>query len=495
MSQLTTKMTDKNNSTTATAINFGKKACTFLDASPDPFHAVQESCTKLASAGFQKLSKREPFTGKLQPGGRYMYTINKSALVAFSVGHKYEKGNGFKVIGGHTDSPNLKVKPCSKRNSNGTASAGKCLQLAVECYGGGLWHTWFDRDLGISGRVLVRDKGESSMITQRLVKIDKPVARVSTLCIHLQTGDERAAFKINKEDHMSPIIATLESETKSQLMGSEGSDDKKDRWAASQEPRLMNLVAEQLGIDVSQIADFELNLFDTQPAAIGGVHDEFLYSARLDNLATCFVSVEALIAHSTDNLESDTDINVVVLFDHEEVGSGSAAGAGSPIMAEAINRIETALNGGIVDPDLHASTVRKSFILSVDQAHAVHPNYASKHERNHQPLMNGGVVMKSNSNQRYTTNGVTGFVVRELTRIADIAPVQEFVVRNDCPCGSTIGPIISAKTGIRTVDAGMPQLSMHSCREVMGVQDLSNGFDLFKAFFEHFRSVDNNLEG
>ena len=233
-------------------------------------------------------------------------------MVAFAVGPLYEPGNGFKIIGGHTDSPNLKVKPSSKRDS----SAG-CIQLGVECYGGGLWHTWFDRDLGISGRVLVRD-GEA--IDQRLVKVDKPVARVSTLCIHLQSAEERSAFKINKENHLTPIISTdkflLENQVKKQLTGSS------EKWMNAQDPCLMSLLAENLGVDKKDIADFELNLFDTQPAALGGMRSEFLYSGRLDNLATCFVSTEALIKFSTGNdFSSDSDISLIVLFDHEEVGS------------------------------------------------------------------------------------------------------------------------------------------------------------------------------
>jgi len=440
------------------------------------------------------LSKREPFLGKLAPGGKYYYTVNKTALVAFSIGTNYSKGNGFKIIGGHTDSPNLKVKPISNRGK----SAGKCVQLGVECYGGGLWHTWFDRDLGISGRVLVRNNNANDgacAVQQRFIKINKPVARVSTLCIHLQSAEERSAFKVNKEEHLSPIIATLEDGVAQQLVGGDNEVNAEDPWASSQEPRLMHLIATELGIDVKDIADFDLNLFDTQPATLGGMNDEFLYSARLDNLATCFVSIEALIEHSTSKLDGDTDVNVVVLFDHEEVGSQSAQGAGSPVIGEALRRIATALNGGAVDPDMYATTLRKSFVFSVDQAHAIHPNYASKHEKNHSPKMNGGVVMKINSNQRYTTNGVTGFIVREIARKAKITPLQEFVVRNDCPCGSTIGPIIASRTGVRTVDAGMPQLSMHSCREVMGIVDLTNGFDLFTAFFEHFRSIDDDLEG
>ncbi len=430
------------------------KACEFLTASPDPFHAVANSIVKLEAAGFEHIRKRDPFV--LQPGGKYYYTINHSTLVAFTVGAEYMPGNGFVIIGGHTDSPNLKAKPVSKKTSNG------CVQLGVECYGGGLWHTWFDRDLGISGRVLIRK--EDGRIEQQFVNLSTPIARVSTLCIHLQSPEERKAFAVNKETHTSPIIGTqtvLERGAEEQLNNS----DLENRH----EPALLQAIAKKLGVKVSQMADMELNLYDVQPASIGGLANEFLYSARLDNLATVFCSIEALVDHSSD-LSKANDVSLVALFDHEEIGSQSAHGAGSPVMGEAVRRISFALAGETYNPDVYASCVRNSFVLSCDQAHAVHPNYASKHEANHAPKLNGGVVIKTNSNQRYTTNGVTGFVIRELGRKANV-PIQEFVVRNDCPCGSTIGPIISANTGIRTVDVGMPQLSMHSCREVMGIAD------------------------
>ena len=487
-------------------IPFGEKACDFLTASPDPYHAVANMTARLSNAGFQRVSKREKFAGKLSPGGRYFYTANHTTLVAFAVGTRYQSGNGFKIIGGHTDSPNLKVKPRSKRSASG------CTQLGVECYGGGLWPSWFDRDLGISGRVLVRkrseeaagDRGGGETIVQRLVKIDRPVARVSTLCIHLQTADERKAFKVNKEDHMTPILgmqpaaAVLADAAKAQLTSGEQDISLDDPWSKDQEPLILDLLAGELGIDRADIADFELNLFDCQPASLGGIKKEFLNSARLDNLATCFVATEALAEYAESGaLESDEDISLIALFDHEEVGSQSAQGAGSPVMAEAVRRISSALSNHphTLDPDIFSASIRQSFVFSVDQAHAVHPNYASKHEKNHAPKMNSGVVMKTNQNQRYATNGVTGFIVREICRRAKLVPVQEFVVRNDCPCGSTIGPIISANTGIRTVDAGMPQLSMHSCREVMGIADLTNGLDLFKAYFKHFREIDNAIEG
>lgn len=238
--------------------------------------------------------------------------------------------------------------------------------------------------------------------------------------------------------------------------------------------------------------DFELNLFDVQKAALGGARSEFIHSARLDNLASCFMAVQALVEHSP---EGDSDISLVALFDHEEVGSSSAVGAGSPIIGQSVERIAAALNNGDGNPDLYQMTLQKSFCLSVDQAHAIHPNYASKHEKNHAPQMNQGMVIKRNSNQRYATNGITGFLMRQVARKAGLGQeLQEFVVRNDCACGSTIGPIISSQTGIRAIDMGCPQWSMHSIRETMGAADLTHGLALFRAFFQYFREVDDSVE-
>ena len=365
-----------------------------------------------------------------------------------------------------------------------------------------LWHTWFDRDLGISGRVLVRTTDadtQKEKIEQQFVQINRPVARVSTLCIHLQTAEERGSFKTNKEEHLSPILGTqtlLEASAGKQLNHTGGNDG--DGWKKGQEPALMSLIASELDIDIKQIANFELGLFDCQPASLGGIKNEFLYSARLDNLATVFVALETIVEYSkSEDVATDDMISLVAFFDHEEIGSSSTHGAGSPVMSEAVSRITTALSGNPQsrDPDIYASAVRKSFIVSCDQAHAVHPNYPSKHEKNHGPKMNGGVVLKTNQNQRYATNCVTGFLAREVASKGTRVPLQEFVVRSDCPCGTTIGPILSANTGIRTVDVGMPQLSMHSCREVMGIADLSHGMNLFKSFFKYFNEVDESLEG
>lgn len=481
-------------SRTAEHLPLAKKAMDYFDQSPDPFHAVQTSIDRLASAGFEELPDGANYKEKVVPGGKYYFTRNKSTLVAFSVGGKVEPGSGFKVIGGHTDSPNLKVKPRSKRGSGDKAGAK---QIGVECYGGGLWHTWFDRDLGISGRVLVRNS--DGKIEQKLIKMDRAILRVPNLAIHLLTAKEREAFTVNKEDHLSPILALA---AKKSLTGSDSddNDDKKkdkkkdDGWTEHQEPLLLQILSEELGVKVADIADFELNLFDVQKANLGGAYSEFIHSARLDNLASCFLAVEAIVAHVEDgHLDDDEDISMVVLYDHEEVGSSSAVGAASPIMGEAVRRISAALNDNN-DEDVQAATISKSFVLSVDQAHAIHPNYASKHEASHQPKMNEGMVIKRNANQRYATTAVTGLLMREVASKAGLPPVQEFIVRQDCGCGSTIGPLISTATGIRAIDMGCPQLSMHSIRETMGVCDLTNGLALFKAFFKHFREVDSAIE-
>mmetsp|Transcript_6935 Transcript_6935/g.10400 ORF Transcript_6935/g.10400 Transcript_6935/m.10400 type:complete len:467 (-) Transcript_6935:68-1468(-) len=278
----------------------------------------------------------------------------------------------------------------------------------------------------------------------------------------------------------------------------DASKSEKDGWTEYQESILLQMLAAELDMASSNILDFELNLFDVQKASLGGAYSEFVHSARLDNLASCFMAVEGLVEYSSKEgaLECDEDISLVALFDHEEIGSDSATGAGSPIMGEAVKRICSAFE----DKDdshnhicTYSKSIAKSFVLSVDQAHAIHPNYAGKHEKGHAPKMNDGMVIKRNSNQRYATTGVTGLIVREIARKAGLKPVQEFVVRNDCGCGSTIGPIISSTTGMRAIDMGCPQLSMHSIRETMGTSDFTNGLDLFKAFFLHFRDVDDSI--
>jgi len=443
----------------------------FINSSPTPFHLVKEAEGRLDDAGFTKLEEREAWSreGKVVQGGKYYYNRNRTTLVAFTVGEKYQPGGEFKVIGAHTDSPVLKVKPVSAKTAN------SYIQVAVECYGGGLWHTWFDRDLTLAGCVILDNKAGG--FERRLVHIPRAVLRVPNLCIHLQSAEERGKFAPNKETHLQPILAMVqESLNKSE----EGVDSRHC-------PALLSLLAGELGVEAAQIRDLELTLCDTQPGAIWGLSNEFLSSPRLDNQVHCYTGLAALLDHSRD-ISEDTGVSMLCCFDHEEVGSDSAVGAGSPIMSEAISRVLGCFD---TSDEMLKVTIRNSFLVSADVAHAIHPNYSGKHDDNHRPLLNKGTVIKTNSNQRYATNAETGFLLRELSRRAN-APVQEFVVRNDCPCGSTIGPIISARVGIRTVDLGVPSLSMHSIRETMGVEDVTTNARLFTTFFREFGALDKS---
>ena len=495
VSALATPLPPIGTPTVQDALPLAHKAMRYLDASTDPYHAVKTSAEMLELAGFEELNDGGAMIS-IQPGGKYYYTKAKSTLIAFTVGPAYQPGTPacFSIIGGHTDSPNLRVKPRSMR------TAAKVRQLGVECYGGGLWHTWFDRDLGLSGRVWVRQQtpndvnGGGGKIINRLVQIQKPVLRISNLAIHLLTAKEREAFAINKEDHLSPILATEAQHAL--MMPVPGNTTTKDGWKEHQEPALLHLLAKELDCNVDDLVDFELSLFDVQRASIGGAFDEFLYSARLDNLASCFLAVQGLVDYCDSDAHAASDaISMICLYDHEEVGSSSAVGAASPVLSEAVPRILASLNRGTpVPPDVLAASLSASLVLSSDQAHAVHPNYAAKHEKAHQPHMNAGMVIKRNSNQRYATTPWTGVIMREIARQAGLPPLQEFIVRQDCGCGSTIGPLISTRTGMAAIDMGCPQLSMHSIRETMGVADLSHGLRLFEAFFRHYPTVRKQVE-
>jgi len=441
----------------------------FIHASPTPFHMVETTGNLLTSAGFTKLKEKESWTSAVVPGGKYFYSRNKSTVVAFTVGGAYQPGGGFKVIGAHSDSPVLKLKPVTKRSLHGY------IQIGVECYGGGLWHTWFDRDLTLAGCVILEN--EQGGFDRRLVHIKRPLLRVPSLCIHLQSAEERKAFAVNKETHLNPVIGLVESNLNSE----DGTD-------ARHSPVLLNLLAQELDCEPSAIRDLELSLTDTQPGAVWGVAEEMLSCPRLDNQSHCYTGLRALLDHASTSLAEDPGVSMLVCFDHEEIGSESAQGAGSPVMSEAVSRVLGCFD---TSDEMLRVTVRKSFLISADVAHAIHPNYPEKHEKNHQPVLNKGTVIKTNQNQRYATNAETGFLLRELARRAEV-PVQEFVVRNDCPCGSTIGPIVSGKVGIRTVDLGIPSLSMHSIRETMGCEDVVTNTKLFSTFFKQFADLDKS---
>jgi len=407
----------------------------FVNKSVTAFHAVDTAKSILVGAGFQQISEKEKWN--VQPKGKYFFTRNQSTIVAFAVGGKYERGNGFSIIGAHTDSPHLMVKPRMSVEKDGF------VQVAVEPYGGGLWPTWFDRDLTLAGRVIVKnDKGYES----RLIRIDRPIMRIPTLAIHLNR-DSSDKLEFNKQTHLLPILCS----------SIQGKLEEKDKDKNSSHAIVMKLLASELKCKVEEIKDFELSVVDTQPSVIGGINNEFIFSPRLDNLMMSFCSLSALIGSSSEEtLQNDKNIRMVVLFDNEEIGSQTAHCAGSPIVNEVIKRITNS-------NELFEIAIRKSFLISADMAHAVHPNYSDKHDSNHKPFMHKGVVLKENANQRYATVATTALIIREIGQKHGV-PIQDFVVRNDSLCGSTIGPIIAGGTGIRTVDVGNPQLSMHHKR-------------------------------
>ncbi|XP_015578324.1 probable aspartyl aminopeptidase isoform X2 [Ricinus communis] len=422
----------------------------YLNESWTQFHATAEAKRQLIDAGFHLLNENDEWD--LKPGGRYFFTRNMSCLVAFAVGEKYTVGNGFHVIAAHTDSPCLKLKPKS------ASSKSNYLMVNVQTYGGGLWHTWFDRDLSVAGRVIVR--GTEGSYIHKLVKVERPLLRVPTLAIHLDRTVNTDGFKPNLETHLIPLFATKPEET---------SNESKDENSASSSetvhhPLLMQILSEELSCNADDIVSIELNVCDTQASCLGGGNDEFIFSGRLDNLASSFCALRALIdsCKLSNALSSEPAIRMVAFFDNEEVGSGSVQGAGAPTMFQAMRRIVGCLAHNKVGEGAVERAIRQSFLVSADMAHGVHPNFVDKHEEHHRPEMQKGLVIKHNANQRYATNGITAFLFKEVGNILKL-PTQEFVVRNDMGCGSTIGPILASGVGIRTIDCGIPQLSMHRC--------------------------------
>jgi len=435
-------------------VNLSNKFLDFSWNSPSPFHAVAVCKERLESHGYLKLSEKQE-EWHLEPNKKYYFTRNQSTICAFAVGGRFKPGNGCNIIGAHTDSPVLKLKPISNISRSGYVLVG------VQPYGGGLWHTWFDRDLSIAGRVVVRVS--ENKFDHRLVRINNPILRIPTLAIHLDSSVNEA-FKFNTETHLVPVIATT---VKSVL---EKKDDKHSTT-------LMTLLANELKCEVSNICDFELCLYDTQKPALGGALNEFIFSARLDNLMSSFSALEALLG-TEETLAQDSRIRMICLFDNEEVGSASAYGADSDLIETVLSR-------------LHVN-VASSFLVSADMAHAVHPNYSSVHEDSHRPALHKGPVLKYNANQKYATTATTAFIIKEVANRKKI-PLQEYVVRNDGRCGSTIGNILAPKAGIRTVDLGQPQLSMHSIREMAAVDDTYYSVQLFKGFFNEVTEIDKNL--
>ena len=416
----------------------------FLEESPTAFHAVHNICKLLADNGFRELQENKPWN--IDAPGSYFIRRNGSSLVLFTLANDNFTQSGLRMAGAHTDSPALKIKPKPDIINHGL------LQLGVETYGGALLDPWFDRDLSIAGRVTWR--GDGSSIKNTLIDFKRPVAVIPSLAIHLnrETSEQK---KVNKQTDVIPIIMQLDEDSSTDFISI-----------------LKEQLAGEHGISQAEILDHELFLYDSQPPATIGICHEFLTGARLDNLLSCFSLVAGLLA------TGNTQNSLIVLNDHEEVGSLSSPGAGGPFLQSTLERL-------IPDTESRKRCISGSLMISADNAHAIHPNFADRHDKNHLPRLNKGPVIKYNANQRYATTSRTASFFRLLAQQADV-PVQEFVMRSDLACGSTIGPITAGAIGVQTLDIGVPSLAMHSIREMAGTMD---GWYLYKTMRTFFTSL------
>lgn len=430
----------------STQREFTENMLKYLNDSPTAYHAVENAVEMLRGHAFQELKETEKWS--LQAGGRYFVVKNHSCIIAFTVGDGELAQEGFRIIGAHTDSPSLKIKP------------GACMvtpdgyvKLNVEVYGGAILSTWFDRPLALAGRVIVKRDGK---LVERLVKIDKPVCMIPNLCIHFNR-DCNTNCSYNKQTDILPLLSMQE----------EGVD--KGEY-------LFQLIQKETGIEKADILDYELFLYEYQKGIFMGSNEEFISASRIDNLCMVYAGLSALMEVE----DSGKKYKVFAAFDHEEVGSASAQGAHSGFLPHTLERISK--NLGLTD-DACFQAIANSTSISADTAHAVHPNYSDKHDPENRPVLGGGPVIKYSASQRYSTNAFSAAYFMEACRRAQV-PYQKYVNRNDIVGGSTIGPALSSLTTIPTVDIGTPVLAMHSIRELGAVADNFYAKEAFRAYYE-----------
>ncbi|MGV9795853.1 M18 family aminopeptidase [Gordonia sp. NPDC003422] len=417
--------------TTATAAGLGE----FVDASPSPFHVCASVAAELEQAGYRRLFEEKSWPAPDSEGWGRHYVVRGGSIIAWDAGD----GDEFRIVGGHTDSPNLRLKQHPDRTSAGVA------MVALEPYGGAWLNSWLDRDLGLSGRLAYR---AGDAVEHTLVHVTEAVVRVPQLAIHL--SEDRKGVALDPQRHLDGI------------------------WGVGDTvPDVLGWVAQYAGVDPDTLLGWELMTHDVTPSRVLGVDENLLSAPRLDNQGTCYAGLRALLDGG-----ASTHTRMLALFDHEEVGSGSERGAASDFLTTVCERIVLARGGSRSD---YLRSMAASVCLSGDMAHATHPNYPERHEPGHRIAINGGPVLKVNQNLRYASDAL-GEAIFALACDRAGVPMQRYTHRADLPCGSTIGPITAARTGLTTIDVGAPQLAMHSARELMGVADVEMYSAALQAF-------------
>ncbi len=418
-----------------------QKLFEFLRQSTSPFHAARTMARMLREAGFEQLFEDQRWS--LQPEQRYFVLRDQASLIAFTLAGPDSLTAAYRMLGTHTDSPGLLLKPRPDISANDFAQTG------VEIYGSPLLSTWFDRDLSLAGRMTGLDS--QGQLVSHLVDIQRPVLMIPSLAIHLDRNLERSAGP-DRQKHLTPIFSQNSTHDEHSFY----------QWL------LTETAEETKSIPLESILNTSLFCYDPQPPALFGAHDEFISGARLDNQLSCFVAALALTQAQT------RQNRLLICSNHEEVGSTSRSGADSSFLQAIMARI-------IPDQTDRQCCLNRSLLISLDNAHAVHPNHSDRHDPSHLPQLNQGPVIKHNAGQRYATSDLSAALIKQLARGANIK-TQDFVMRNDLACGSTIGPRLSAQLGIRTADIGAPTLAMHSIRETTGSQDPLQLYQLIHHF-------------
>ena len=425
----------------------------FLQESPVNFLAVQAVSKRLDAAGYKRIDAAAAL-GEVKPGDKLYVTKNDSSISAFHIGQKPMEEAGFHLICAHCDSPTFRIKP----NAEMTCEGG-IVKLNTEVYGGPIMSTWFDRPLSLAGRVIVRGKDAMHPET-KLLHVKRPLLVISNLAIHFnrQVND---GVKLSKQKDMLPLLGIVNSRLEYDNL-------------------LMNVITEELGIESSEVLDFDLYLYDSTPACTVGVHNEFISAGRLDDLSMVHAGLEALLHEELRIKKEERRIpavtNILAIFDNEETGSQTKQGAGSPFLASMIERL-----AGSRENMMRA--IELAFMVSADNAHAWHPNYSEKYDPTNHPVLGGGPVIKFNAAQKYASDAVSAAIFAEICREAGV-PCQRFVNHSDVAGGSTLGNILASSLPLRGVDMGNPILGMHSVRETGSVIDHEYCIKAFTKFFE-----------